>query len=362
MFQSVNTLLEVVFLDPTINSKNVLLYLQIMLHTWMLYCFPEMNICFKLLSLNLRSLYIQRPVVMFLCAVIILFYKLWSEVAYLEINCTDDKFFLLCIYLIILCQLSGVRSPLGSPRPQDSGTHPHKTHSQHKYALPIQEISEASSHESGRSRHGSVHTPESGHKDAWLTPRVTPAQGRVILSTTPREGVMRDLPPSQESAVDNVKTMLEEENLSSMQQRTLESVRSALQKISDDPVLTDVQLERTLTIISLASQLTEESLQLGVLPDTMFEQFADINSRAMSDLGISEDDFRVSETPNPPMELLRPLTRDSLNTRDEVPHIIPPPTAMHLLTLSPITKTMKNLSSEESQLNSRKSMQFLVKY
>lgn len=173
---------------------------------------------------------------------------------------------------------------------------------------------------------------------------------------------MRDLPPSQESAVDNVKTMLEEENLSSMQQRTLESVRSALQKISDDPVLTDVQLERTLTIISLASQLTEESLQLGVLPDTMFEQFADINSRAMSDLGISEDDFRVSETPNPPMELLRPLTRDSLNTRDEVPHIIPPPTAMHLLTLSPITKTMKNLSSEESQLNSRKSMQFLVKY
>lgn len=67
-----------------------------MLHTWMLYCFPEMNICFKLLSLNLRSLYIQRPVVMFLCAVIILSkpYELWSEVAYLEINCTDDKFFL----------------------------------------------------------------------------------------------------------------------------------------------------------------------------------------------------------------------------------------------------------------------------
>nr|XP_034321491.1 uncharacterized protein LOC117687995 [Crassostrea gigas] len=259
-------------------------------------------------------------------------------------------------------KLSGVRSPLGSPRSQDLGTHPHKTHSQHKYALPIQEISEASSHESGRSRHGSVHTPESGHKDAWLTQGVTLAQGRVILSTTPREGVMRDLPPSQESAVDNVKTMLEEENLSSMQQRTLESVRSALQKISADPVLTDVELERTLTIISLASQLTEESLQLGVLPDTMFEQFADINSRAMSDLGISEDDFRLSETHNPPMELLRPLTRYSLNTRDEVPHIIPPPTAMHLLTLSLITKTMKNLSSEESQLNSRKSMQFLVKY
>lgn len=284
-------------------------------------------------------------------------YKPWSVFAYVEITCTDDKLFLLRIFLIILCQLSGVRSPLGSPRPQDSGTH--KTHSQHKYALPIQEISEASSHESGRSRHGSLHTPESGHKDAWLTPRVTPAQGRVILSTTPREGVTRDLPPSQESAVDNVKTMLEEENLSSMQQRTLESVRSALQKISDDPVLTDVQLERTLTIISLASQLTEESLQLGVLPDTVFEQFADINSRAMSDLGISEDDFRVSETPNPPMELLRPMTRDSLNTRDEVSHTISSPTARHLLMLSPITKTTKNLSSEESQLSSRKSMQFL---
>nr|XP_034321464.1 uncharacterized protein LOC105319063 isoform X21 [Crassostrea gigas] len=246
-------------------------------------------------------------------------------------------------------KLSGVRSPLGSPRPQDSGTHPHKTHSQHKYALPIQEISEASSHESGRSRHGSVHTPESGHKDAWLTPRVTPAQGRVILSTTPREGVMRDLPPSQESAVDNVKTMLEEENLSSMQQRTLESVRSALQKISDDPVLTDVQLERTLTIISLASQLTEESLQLGVLPDTMFEQFADINSRAMSDLGISEDDFRVSETPNPPMELLRPLTRDSLNTRDEPSSMMTFLQELSYTSLHPLPPLHGYLGSSQSQ-------------
>ncbi|XP_065929945.1 uncharacterized protein [Magallana gigas] len=246
-------------------------------------------------------------------------------------------------------KLSGVRSPLGSPRPQDSGTHPHKTHSHHKYALPIQEISEASSHESGRSRHGSVHTPESGHKDAWLTPRVTPAQGRVILSTTPREGVMRDLPPSQESAVDNVKTMLEEENLSSMQQRTLESVRSALQKISDDPVLTDVQLERTLTIISLASQLTEESLQLGVLPDTMFEQFADINSRAMSDLGISEDDFRVSETPNPPMELLRPLTRDSLNTRDEPSSMMTFLQELSYTSLHPLPPLHGYLGSSQSQ-------------
>nr|XP_022305371.1 uncharacterized protein LOC111112260 isoform X1 [Crassostrea virginica] len=214
----------------------------------------------------------------------------------------------------------GSPHPFGSPRPSDNGGRALRSHSQLQYALPIQEISEASSRGSPHSPHNSIHTPESlGHKDAWLTPRVTPAQGRVVLSTTPGEGTTdpRELPPSQEAAVNNVKTMLEEDNLSSMQQRTLESVRSALQKISADPILTDVQLERTLTIISLASQLTEESLQLGVLPDSVFDQFADINSRAMSELGVGEDDFRVSETPNPPLEFLRPLTRDSMSTRDE---------------------------------------------
>nr|XP_022306043.1 uncharacterized protein LOC111112655 isoform X13 [Crassostrea virginica] len=214
----------------------------------------------------------------------------------------------------------GSPHPFGSPRPSDNGGRALRSHSQLQYALPIQEISEASSRGSPHSPHSLIRTPESlGHKDAWLTPRVTPAQGRVVLSTTPGEGTIeaRELPPSQEAAVNNVKTMLEEENLSSMQQRTLESVRSALQKISADPILTDVQLERTLTIISLASQLTEESLQLGVLPDSVFDQFADINSRAMSELGVGEDDFRVSETPNPPLEFLRPLTRDSMSTRDE---------------------------------------------
>lgn len=225
---------------------------------------------------------------------------------------------------MFLPQHSGIRTPVGSPRFPDSGGRGLKTQAQLQYTIPIQEISEVGSHESVHSQHDFIHTPESGHKDAWLTPRMTPAQGHVVLSTTPGDvGVDgQELPHSQECAVSNVKIMLEEDNLSSIQHRTLESVRNALQKINTDPILTDVQLERTLTLVSLASQLTEESIQLGILPDTVFEQFADINSRAMSELGISEEDFRVSETPNPPLELLRPLTRGSLSTRDEVSHVL----------------------------------------
>ena len=107
--------------------------------------------------------------------------------------------------------------------------------------------------------------------------------------------------------------MLEEENLSGMQHRTLDGLRSALQKVNDERALTDLQLERTLTIISLASQLTEESLQLGVLPETMFDQFADINSRAMSDMSHGEDQFELDDSSlsMPPIEFLRPLTQES---------------------------------------------------
>lgn len=161
---------------------------------------------------------------------------------------------------------------------------------------------------------GSAKSDEKTHKDAWKTPRTPRTSAASIRAKS------ANLPRTQESAVENMKMMLEEENLSSLQLRTLESVRSALQEINEAPKpdLTEVQLERTLTLISLASQLTEESLQLGVLPESVFDAFASLNSRCMSNMSHGEDNFTIDDTPYPVTEYLRPLTRDSINTTDEV--------------------------------------------
>jgi uncharacterized membrane-anchored protein YitT (DUF2179 family) len=84
---------------------------------------------------------------------------------------------------------------------------------------------------------------------------------------------------------DMVKQMIAKEKLSSLQTRTLDSVRMALQQINEDQEnLSNQQLERTLTIISLASQLTEESRELLTLSDCedfdILVLFSDISSIA----------------------------------------------------------------------------------
>jgi hypothetical protein len=102
--------------------------------------------------------------------------------------------------------------------------------------------------------------------------------------------------------------MIAKEKLSSLQTRTLDSVRMALQQISEDQEnLSNQQLERTLTIISLASQLTEESLQLGVFPDSIFGTFAALNSRAMSDMTHGEDDYSIDDGSVHMADFLRPI-------------------------------------------------------
>ena len=98
------------------------------------------------------------------------------------------------------------------------------------------------------------------------------------------EGHNLELAPTQSDALNNLKEMMEEENLTLDQQRTLNEMRSALKSVSDREALKDIQLERTVTILSLASQIARESIELGVLPDSMFNSFANMDSRAMSEM------------------------------------------------------------------------------
>ncbi|XP_076082151.1 uncharacterized protein LOC143052885 isoform X5 [Mytilus galloprovincialis] len=136
--------------------------------------------------------------------------------------------------------------------------------------------------------------------------------------TSPEVSV-KTLPQNQAEALDNVNQMITQEKLSSYQTRALDSVRMALQQINEDQEnLSNQQLERTLTMISLASQLTEESLHLGLLPDSIFDTFAVLNSRAMSDMSHGEDEYSLDDNMsayNTGAEFLRPITKMSFENQ-----------------------------------------------
>ncbi|XP_063437056.1 golgin subfamily A member 4-like isoform X7 [Mytilus trossulus] len=137
--------------------------------------------------------------------------------------------------------------------------------------------------------------------------------------TSPEVSV-KTLPQNQAEALDNVNQMITHEKLSSYQTRALDSVRMALQQINEDQEnLSNQQLERTLTMISLASQLTEESLHLGLLPDSIFDTFAVLNSRAMSDMSHGEDEYSLDDNMsayNTGAEFLRPITKMSVENQN----------------------------------------------
>lgn len=162
---------------------------------------------------------------------------------------------------------------------------------------------------SANSNNGKVSVSE------WYGDRLrTPPE---IVCSTPDVKFDKQLPPSQADALSSIKQMIAKEKLSSLQTRTLDSVRMALQQINEDQEnLSNQQLERTLTIISLASQLTEESLQLGVFPDSIFDTFAALNSRAMSDMTHGEDDYSIDDGSVHMADFLRPITKSTMG--DEV--------------------------------------------
>lgn len=158
---------------------------------------------------------------------------------------------------------------------------------------------------SANSNNGKVSVSE------WYGDRIiTPPE---IVCSTPDVNFDKQLPPSQADALSSIKQMIAKEKLSSLQTRTLDSVRMALQQINEDQEnLSNQQLERTLTIISLASQLTEESLQLGVFPDSIFDTFAALNSRAMSDMTHGEDDYSIDDGSVHMADFLRPITKSTM--------------------------------------------------
>ena len=138
--------------------------------------------------------------------------------------------------------------------------------------------------------------PSTAPKKAFATPRPPTISAPSLRLSSSSSGIMSeidldldeghvlDLAPTQSDAVNNLKKMMSEENLSLDQQRTLNEMRSALKSVSDREALKDIQLERTVTILSLASQIARESIELGVLPDSMFNSFANMDSRAMSQM------------------------------------------------------------------------------
>lgn len=124
--------------------------------------------------------------------------------------------------------------------------------------------------------------PVSRFKEAFRTPRSVRSRSThsemsedsMNIDTDPDDGVAMDLTRSQSDALQNLKSMMAEENFNSEQKQTLQSFRSAIRNLSSQQALRDIQLERTVTILSLASQIARESVELGVLPDTVFDSFA----------------------------------------------------------------------------------------
>ena len=168
----------------------------------------------------------------------------------------------------------------------------------------IEEVSEGSRSKS-KSR-GS----DFSQRSAWLTPRGSPEEKK-SLERTPSP----PLPPSQESAVVNVKTMLEEENLSGMQHRNAwwTPIRTTEGEWWARRLRTYSWNARS-TIISLASQLTEESLQLGVLPEDnvrpvcRYQLASDVRHEPRRGSVLS---WTIGSLSMPPIEFLRPLTQES---------------------------------------------------
>ena len=148
--------------------------------------------------------------------------------------------------------------------------------------------------------------PSATPKKAFATPRpptVSPPSLRLSSSSSSTmsevdlyldEGVDLDLAPTQSDALNNLKQMMTEEDLTMEQEKTLESLRSAIKSVTKSRALKDVQLERTMTILSLASQIARESIELDIAPDSIFNSFANIDSRAMSVMTDSRSGKRLS--------------------------------------------------------------------
>ncbi|ESO89706.1 hypothetical protein LOTGIDRAFT_234110 [Lottia gigantea] len=95
-----------------------------------------------------------------------------------------------------------------------------------------------------------------------------------------------NLPPIQQYVIKNLKAMMAdpEDKLPAYQQKILETVRLALRVLNDTKVeLAEEELLRSVSVVSLASQLTHEAMQLGVRPDSLFKTLASVSRRLLEE-------------------------------------------------------------------------------
>ena len=138
------------------------------------------------------------------------------------------------------------------------------------------------------------------------------------------------LPPAQESALDSMRKLLMEENLAPQQQLTLDSVRSAMSRVktsaananakanaanaaaagskqevrgsadgSSRAALSSEEMLRTMTVFTLASQLSHEALQLGVRPESIFRNFGRLDTQVLSEIAPRRSGLGAGKVPRP---------------------------------------------------------------
>ena len=147
------------------------------------------------------------------------------------------------------------------------------------------------------------------------------------------------LPPAQESALDSMRKLLMEENLAPQQQQTLDSVRSAMSRVktsalnatnanakanaaaanvvaaaaaagskqevrgsadgSSRAALSSEEMLRTMTVFTLASQLSHEALQLGVRPESIFRNFGRLDTQVLSEIAPRPAGLGAGKVPRP---------------------------------------------------------------
>ena len=140
--------------------------------------------------------------------------------------------------------------------------------------------------------------PVSTPKQAFRTPRPDIADGPVTLMDDLEKSVVQDQGHEGDMSVakdmgkdppdvfEELKKVMSEENMVLQKQKTLESIRTALRSMSSERKFRDTQLERTVTILSIASQIVQESVELEVFDDfdNEFERLHGRESRALSNL------------------------------------------------------------------------------
>ncbi|KAL4216430.1 hypothetical protein ACF0H5_024155 [Mactra antiquata] len=204
-----------------------------------------------------------------------------------------------------------------------------------------------------------IEGPISPPKEAFKTPRSARnseiSDDVISVSTDPDEGVAMEITQSQSEALNTMKSLMDEENMTFEQQKTLDSLRSAIRSLSSERKLRDIQLERTVTILSLASQIARESVELGILPDGVFDGFAKMDSRSISVLSDETSVFVSSAVSRKKSSVIKKASAE--NIQDHLKATEQTDTDLQFnLVKQPRNKTAKSQRGREKTAESLKSI------